>query len=526
MEKGFGALALKARNWAAPRRRLLVLSFGIALAAGLVLFLVLRLFFQSPKPPPDFYQMGRVSYQGGNYSIAIEQLRHEVQIHPTQQEARLLLAQSFVRLHQWTAAQGYLKERLAALPQDGPTIYWLGRALYGAGRTAEAERSWQALLDRNEPGWRSASGLALAEMQYIQADYNKAARLLYDALIAQEPLEPVEEQRAYYLYGLLLARDQRFDDALPQLQKAADFKVLGVWTDNGAVQNSLSQTAEHARQLLTSLPEAAKEKVEAARRAKLAYALIVSEEYGLAEEQLALVLKAVPNFADARAYLGLVYWRTGRVSQAISTLTFALNQDTKNRFARETLAQIYTERVQNYQPELNSLDQVKTETENARRLLESLLSEKSDDVLLLIDMARFFGATREYDRAEALYYLAIAANKTRPVTGINPGAMLTRFYAETGYDPCKRGVDAGAQAVRDLPQDPESWYAYGLAYTFCHKPAEAAFPLEMALRLRPNWPEATHRLALTYHEAGRQPEADKLFTRTTDLDPATNWTRF
>jgi tetratricopeptide (TPR) repeat protein len=76
-----------------------------------------------------------------------------------------------------------------------------------------------------------------------------------------------------------------------------------------------------------------------------------------------------------------------------------------------------------------------------------------------------------------------------------------------------------------LPQDPESWYAYGLAYAFCHKPEKAALQLEKALNLRPNWPAALHRLALTYQELGRQTEADKLFDRATDLDPFTNWTR-
>jgi Tfp pilus assembly protein PilF len=77
-----------------------------------------------------------------------------------------------------------------------------------------------------------------------------------------------------------------------------------------------------------------------------------------------------------------------------------------------------------------------------------------------------------------------------------------------------------------MPLDPESWYAYGLAYAFCHKPKEAAVQLEKALSLRPNWPAAAHRLALVYQELGQQAEADKLFARATDLDPVTKWNRF
>jgi tetratricopeptide (TPR) repeat protein len=526
LEKGLGALTLRAWDWVLPRRRLLGLSFSVALAAGLVLFLVLRLLLPSKPPPPDLYEQGRDLYQLGNYTFAVDKLRQEIELHSGRQEARLLLAQSLITLRQWEPAQGYLRERLAAMPQDGQATYWLGKALYGAGRTAEAERSWQTLLERKEPGLKSKAGLALAEMQYTQGDYNRAAQLLYQALIAQDPLDPAEEQRADYLYGVLLARDLRFDDALTQLQKAAEIKVSGIVANNGSVQNTLANTADHARQLIANLPAAKQEKVELAKRAKLAYALVLVEEFAPAQEQLLQVLGQVPNFPDARAYLGLVYWRTGRTPQAISALLTALNQEPKNRLARETLAQIYTERIQNYAPELQSIEQVKTETENARKLLESLLSEKPDDVLILVDMARLYVATREYDRAEAFYYLAIQQNKEKPVAGVNPGAMLTRFYAETGYDPCKRGVDAGLQATRDQPQDPESWYAYGLAYAFCHKPNEAATPLEKALALRPNWPAAAHRLALVYQELGKNGEANKLFARATDLDPATNWTRF
>jgi len=525
LQKGLGTLTVKLRDWIGPRRRLLLLSLSIAAGAGLVLFLLLRLLLQPPKPVPDLYEQGRALYQDGNYSSAIETLRREALQHPTRQEARLLLAQSFVALHQWSAAQGYLKERLVALPQDGPAIYWLGRALYGAGRTAEAERSWQALLDRNEPLLKSRAGLALADMHYKLGDYDLAARLLYQALVTHEPLEPAEEQQAHYLYGLLLARDQRFEDAITQLQQATEIKANSLWAKNGPLQNRLEQTSEHARPLLSNLPQVAKEKLEVVRRAKLAYALVLAEEYGPAEEHLAQVLKLVPNFVDARAYIGLVYWRTGRVSQAITALTYAINQEPKNRLARQTLAEIYTERVQNFQPELGTTQQTKTESEQARRLLESLLSERPEDVLLLVDMARLYVALREYDLAEGFYYLAIKANKDKPVIGVNPEAMLTRFYAETGFDPCKRGLMAGGEVVKNVPQDAESWYSYGLAYAFCHKPAEAALQLEKALSLRPNWPAATYRLALAYQEMGRQTEATILFAHTSDLDPATNWSR-
>jgi len=522
--KGLGALTIKARNWVIPHQRLLLIVSGVVLAVGLVLFLVLRLFLP-PKPAPDLFEEGRELYQHGNYSFAVTTLRRELQLHPERQEARLMLAQSFVNLRQWTTAQNYLKEYLTAQPQNGMARYWLGQALYGAGNTAEAERNWQSLLGWNDPDLKSRTGLALAEMQYKQGDYNRAARLLYEALLVRGVLEPMEEERVNYLYGVLLARDLRFDDALVQLQHAADFKAAGIWANNGVVQNALAQTGERARQLLANLAAAKQEKIETARRAKLAYAFITAEEFGPAEEQLLLVLGAIPNFSDAHAYLGLVYWRTGRTTQAISTLLNTLNQDPKNRLARQTLAQIYTAQIQNYQPELGSTTQLRTQSENARRLLESLLSEKPDDILLLLDLARLNVALREYDKVEAFYYQAIKVNREKPLAGINPGAMLTRFYAETGYDPCKRGVEVGLQTTRDLPQDPESWYASGLAYAFCHKPTQAAPQLEKALSLHPNWPAVIHRLALTYQELGRQTEADTLFALATDLDPFTNWTR-
>ncbi len=493
--------------------------------AGLVLFLLLRLLITPAKPPPDLYQQGREFYQSGNYSLAIEKLRKEVQEHPNRQETRLLLGQSYIQLRQWAVAQSYLRERLTVLPQDAPTIYWLARALYGAGRTAEAERNWQGLIDRKEAGWRGLANLALAEMYYRQNDYGKAANALYQTLSLREVLEPADEQRAHYLYGVLLARDLRFDDALNELEKAANVKAGGVWSDNGPVQNTLSRISERSRQVSSAITTAQAEKVETARRAKLAYGLFLAEEFAPAEEQLVTVLKRVPDFTDARAYLGLVYWRTGRSDAAVAALTNALKPDPKNRLARQSLAEVYTERLQNFQPELSTANQYKTESENARRLLESLLSEKPDDVLLIMDMARLDTVLRDYEQAEAFYYYAIKLNKEKSVVGVNPGATLARFYTEAGLDPCRRGVSAGEQASQDAPKDAESWYAFGLAYALCNKPKEAAPLLEKALVLRPNWALVVHRLGLVYQELGRQSEADKLFARATDLDPMVNWPR-
>lgn len=506
--------------WLETRRRRVVPALIAALIAALLLLELITLLRTVPTLPP--LEQGRLLYNSGRYTEANVQFRQELKERPGNLEARQGLAQSFVALRQWPAAYAYLSEWLQATPNDPNAYFWLGRAQLGENRTAEAEASWSVVLNRVDPPAQAVKPriqVALGVLRYRQGQYAEASDLLYTALASPNLSEATEQQQAFYLYGLLLARDLRFDDAANSLQRALNGRLPSNQWDNAPARLRLERTAEQARLMLGNLPRAAQERADGAKRARLAYAYIVSEEYSAAEEQLSQVLRVAPGYADARAYLGLVYWRTGRTERANAALTQALAQSPGSRLARQVLTEFIIDRLPALQAQGETSAVYRDEVARANLLLDSLVAQSPEDAALQVMLARYQIARHDYQRAQAHYRQALALNKSRPVAGLNPGAALSRYYSETNFDPCVRGVDTGLEATRDLPNDPESWFAAGLAYSNCGHFAKAAPMLEKALELQPYWPQAVHRLALSYHALGRPAESERLFGLLADLDP-------
>lgn len=502
------------RKWSVPGTALLVVLLLLMLEAGHLL-----LYYH---PPLTALEIGRQLYNSGHYTAAAGELRQDLRASPTNSETKFLLAQDLVALHQWPAASAYLNELLRAAPNDPRLYYWIGQAQLGSGQTDSAAASWNLVIARNDPTAKQVqpkAQVALGSLRFRQGQYAEASRLLYAALAGQTGLEATEQQQALYLYGVLLARDLRFDDALKPLQQALNISLPGSQWDNAPLQTGLEQTAAKAKNLLDQLPLAAAEKVEGAKRAKLAYAYLVAEEYLAAEEQLAQVLQIAPTYTDARAYLGIVYWRTGRIDKARTTLNAALAQAPANRLARQSLAELIIDQLPTLQLQGEDSETYKQQVEQARVLLDSLTAEKPDDATLRVTLAHYYIARHDYQQAQQAYKTALELNQQKPVAGLNPGAALSRYYSEIAYDPCVRGVDSGLEATKSLASDPESWYAAGLAYSLCGYYDKATPFLEKALELRPYWPQATYRLALAYGATKHPTQADRLYQLLADLEP-------
>ena len=317
------------QGWLESRRRWVIRSTMLALVICLVLLEFIHLLTTMP-PTLSLLAQGRQAYTNGSYTAAMVALREELAQHPNSAETRLLLAQCAIALHQWTAAGGYLADLVRESPNDPEIYYWIGRAQLGAGRANSAQTSWNLVLSRSDPAARTVRplvSLALGRLRFEEGQYAEASRLLFEALNAPANFEALDQQQAFYLYALLLARDLRFDDAMNPLQRALNLGLAGSETPNVPRQAALDRTAERARAMLGQLPAAANEQVEGAKRARLAYAFILAEEYQAAEEQLLQVLRIAPTYSDARAYLGIVYWRTGRSERAMSTLNAALTTE-------------------------------------------------------------------------------------------------------------------------------------------------------------------------------------------------------
>lgn len=502
------------RKWALPGTALLVALLLIVLELGHLL-----LHYQPPLSP---LERGRQFYNSGQYTAAAGELRQELQLNPRNYEAKFLLAQDLVALRQWPAASAYLNELLHAAPNDPRIYYWIGLAQLGNGQPDSAAASWNLVISRGDEAARPVqprAQAALGALRFRQGQYGEASRLLYAALSGPPGLETAEQQQAFYLYGLLLARDLRFDDARNPLQLALNARLPGNQWDNASLQTGLERTALQARTLLEQLPLAAAEKVDGAKRARLAYAYLLAEEYPAAEEQLAQVLQVAPAYTDARAYLGIVYWRTGRIEKARTALDAALALAPANRLARQSLAELIIDQLPGLQLKGEDTESYRQEVERARVLLESLIAEKPGDATLQVTLARFHIARHDYQQAQHAYKAALEFNRQKPVAGLNPGAALSRYYSEIAFDPCVRGVDNGLEATQTFAADPESWYAAGLAYSLCGHYTKAAPFLEKSLELRPYWPPTMYRLAVAYAATQRTAQADRLYSLLADLAP-------
>ena len=510
-----------------PRRKLVRRSTALLL---MLLFIVVEFIQLITSLPPNLtmLQQGREAYNIGEYNQALQILRQDLTQHPGDSQTKLLLAESSIALHQWTEAGGYLAELVRQSPNDPALYYWIGRAQLGAGQTDSAETSWNLILNRPDAAAvaeKTQIEFALGQLRFQQGRYSDASTLIYKALNDPAGFDPADRQEAFYLYGLLLARDLRFSDATNALSRAVNLSLPGNELGNVPIQVRFNNTADQARTMLTQLPSAASEKADGAKRAKLAYAYILAGEYAPAQEQLLQVLKVAPTYTDAQAYLGLVYWRTGHITQALNVLNTAVTQQPGNQLARQALAEILIDQMPALQLKPETADQFRQDSDETARLLQSLKVDRPDDANLEVTMARYYIAKHDYDNAQTHYQTALSLNQDKPVAGLNAGAELSLYYSQNNIDPCVRGVDTGLQATKDSPNDADSWYAAGTAYVKCGYPNLAAPELEKALALRPYWLDAMYQLGLCYDGLHRGTEADRLFELLTDLDPDGNYPR-
>ncbi len=511
-------------SWLKLHRNALLLA---TLVAGLTFALLLNLTHLLKTPTLTNYQQGQNLYNDGHYSASLPLLKQAVAANDTDQlAARLTLADSYLALAQPLEAEAQLRLVLYYQPQNTKALYLSGQAFLQENRPYDAENAWYKAIGLNQTDLASSQArLALGEHYFRTGRYEDAAGLIYKALVqGRNELRPDDLQRAYYLYALGLAHDGRYNEAADELERVISLSTgRRAGQENGRVQNNLAELTTRANLMLPSLLQARDETIEAARRAKLGYAYLLANEYILAEQQFQRVLQLVPAWADMRAYLGLVYWQTGRDTQAVATFNQAIQTDATSKLARQLLAEYDLAQVQSYQPARGNPTLLQAQSSQARTLLTQLNNQYPQDALTELDLAQLDVAERSYTDAIAHYQRAISLTGGQPIHGLNPGVQLIQLYTDQGIDPCGRGLKTAAQTLQNTPTDPTAWYEAGLNYFVCRQPQLAIEDLQKSLQLRPNSPQALYRLGLIYQTQGDQKQADSLFEQVQDLDPNSHW---
>ena len=156
-----------------------------------------------PRPSRPYGGIGLICQELGTAEVGVEFVRRGLRLHPSNGELHYYLGSLYEYLAEPLAAiESYQKALDLGDSDTIPARYWLrlGLAQLAAGEVAQAERSFQAALDR-EPEFAEAH-YQLGKLRFRDGQYDEAERLFERAV----QLDPSSGQ-AYYSWGLACIRN-------------------------------------------------------------------------------------------------------------------------------------------------------------------------------------------------------------------------------------------------------------------------------------------------------------------------------
>lgn len=158
-----------------------------------------------------FFEQAKVYYEKGNLKAAVIELKNTLERDPSRVEARVMLAQAYVRQANWAGAE---KEMRSARQLGAPPEVWkpvLTEAILMQGRPADALAETELLGD--ESAALRATLLGLRGEALLATRANADARQAFEAALAAEP----GNERARLGIVLLLLAEGRKADGLAAL---------------------------------------------------------------------------------------------------------------------------------------------------------------------------------------------------------------------------------------------------------------------------------------------------------------------
>ncbi|GBC97641.1 Beta-barrel assembly-enhancing protease [bacterium HR17] len=261
-------------------RQLQWLFVAVLIGAAVVAVTVLR---QRNRPSEQWWQQVR------RY-LSLPALQNRLRSVPALQEAQRALQRQ-----DWTAAEKALRQAVQLDPTNKEAWQLLMMVLARQGRINEAVLLVQRIAD---PSLQAQALLTLADMSYLQGDFNRADAL-YRRVLALDP----NNATALNNYGYMLAeRGIRLDEAERFIRKALSLQPNepAFWDSLGWVYYQRG----NYRQALRYIQRAAQKR---------------------------------PDDPEVRYHLGMVYWRLGDRHAARREFQSALKVDPTYRPAREAL---------------------------------------------------------------------------------------------------------------------------------------------------------------------------------------------
>ena len=521
-----------------------------------------RTLVQSPGYTEATVLLAGLNMRTGDPVTAIVALKTVVQQHPELIQPRLLLADAYRARNNLDDALGVYDQIEKSFPNNPRTSLLRGAILLQQKKRPEARLAFNQALER-APDLPAAME-QLVNLNLLEKQY-PAARQLVDRMIAKEPKSP----GAYVLLAKVHVAQKEMPQAEAALQQAIDlrpdvpegyFMLAGLHVANNQQQKAL----DNLRQILAANPKdtkallmtamlneqlknydtalAAYEKLlgyepksgialnnvaflyaerfnqldkgfEAAQKARelfplephiadtLGWILIRRLQYPRALIVLQESADKLPTSAEVQYHLGVAHYMVGEAENATRVLETAvqLNQEFSGLAdAKQRLTVL-------------AVDPSKAGPVE-RKLLDSVLKERPDDVIALMRRAAIHERMGDLDQAVDSNQAALKASSTN----VNAMLDLVRLYTKQ-KEPTK--ALGQAKAARKLaPDNPAASLALGrLAYATRDYPWSFNLLQETARKL-PNDPEALRDLAKAAYSVGRVAEAVTALEGALQLD--------
>lgn len=259
----------------------------------------LRALELNPELAETYYGLATIELAQGRLAEARRHIETSLQHSPDDEPAKELLARIYSEMKDYDAALTAYAELRKADPAPTNIPREMARTLLAAGRYAEAEHSFQALLV-HDPADRDALR-GLFDASYTRGAYSQAIE-------AMEQIAKLEPSSCEPL--LLLSRAYHRLNQFPQAH----------------------QRAQHCLQL---------EPDHAGAHFLMGWTSYSEGDLAAAKTELEQAVKSDPNSIEALYWLGMVELRRGETASALRHLEKVVSNDREHTSARYGLAQAY-----------------------------------------------------------------------------------------------------------------------------------------------------------------------------------------
>jgi len=261
----------------------------------------------NPKQEGLDYNLGLAYYKSGMFEQSIPPLENELQTHPANLPATVLLGMSCFMTEKYARATELLSKVADSTAVDTSTYYALAFSLIKQAKTDAAQRVIEQM--KTVSGDSPQLHLLLGEEYFSKGDRARTLAELSEAGALNSSAPGV-----HYSAGLLYLKLARVDDAIREFYKELDVNPNDLRTkyhlgDTLLENGNLDRGIKLMREIIQVRPE------HADARFKLGQALLQKGDVSGAIESLESAAKLEPEKPDVHYELGQAYFSAGRKAE-------------------------------------------------------------------------------------------------------------------------------------------------------------------------------------------------------------------